>query len=240
VFRNQNYSLSTHLHCKLSPSDTSPLVAVCGFLLLSARKPLILPKLGVEAPHLQPTHLQSEARAELLQFGFRLVVIFLLPLPEDIPVVANKQKVTLVVKRDHLSAFEFWLIVGKEAPEKTPRPVSNPSVEVVQHKLGVVIGARSMVFDILSVDNIRYLEISGRTRGNVGYDHTIAHLRLFAQDHQVGKLQSEIVRSRLPKSHQQERQPLATNNRTGQKTWQLTFLLLANRMISLIWNSLRG
>lgn len=78
--------------------------------LLTLVHPLVFPVFGVESTDLQPAQFESEARSELLKSStFGLAVLFV-DLVEDVSMVANKDKVSLVVESHDLSSFEVRFV----------------------------------------------------------------------------------------------------------------------------------
>lgn len=63
--------------------------------------PFIFSELWLEYALHEPLHTQSESRTQLLQTRTRFAIHFLV----NVPVVANKDKVTLVMKCDYLASF---------------------------------------------------------------------------------------------------------------------------------------
>jgi hypothetical protein len=58
----------------------------------------------VKGPDLKAVQLQSESRAHLLQVGTRAIFV------ELVPVVPEKDEVSLVVHRDHAAGLEVRLL----------------------------------------------------------------------------------------------------------------------------------
>jgi len=54
-------------------------------------------------------------------------------------VVPDEEEVTLVVESDDLPSLELGLVVGKQAPQETPRPVPQARAETVENKLRHVV-----------------------------------------------------------------------------------------------------
>ena len=62
--------------------------------------------------------------------------------------VAEENKVALVVKRHHAPSVELGFL-GKNGGEHPPHSVAHPSGEVVQNQLGVVVRRATVVADFL-------------------------------------------------------------------------------------------
>ena len=67
-------------------------------------------------------------------------------------------------------------------------PVTDSRIEVVEHDFRIVVRALSVILDFLPVDDVRHLEVGGRSLRNVANDHSVAGLRFLRQHNQVGEL----------------------------------------------------
>lgn len=123
---------------------------------LSSEDPLIFSKLGVEGSFLEPLHLEGEPRPELLQPGSCLLLFLLVyvskidyvnqsnPLKKNLcnlftsygrhtlPVMSDKNKVSLVVEGDHLTPLVLRVL--HERTSTSTQSINIESKPIPLHK----------------------------------------------------------------------------------------------------------
>ena len=154
--------------------------------------PLVLAVLRVKRANLQALEPQREARSELLQTrGDALLLAFALLL-EDVAVVAEEDKIALVVQRDDLPAAKLR-VVRHEAAEHAADAMAQPRRKVVENKLGPMARWPTVTAYRLRHHNAAHLE--ARRRPKRQFDHPQRLARL-------GSLATRAAARALCKHHQ--------------------------------------
>ena len=97
---------------------------------MSLVNPFILAELGIESALLERAQLERELGPELLKTD-------LFGVAEDVAMVPEEDKITLVVKRDAMAAFVLR-VMREERGERTAHLKAQTCVEVVQEDLWLV------------------------------------------------------------------------------------------------------
>lgn len=129
--------------------------------------PLVLTELGVECALLQPAHLESEARSDLLQTRLLLVL-------KHVTVMAHKDEIALVVEGHDLATLKLRLVF-EERSKEAPHAVAKTRGEVVENELRLVVRALGVILDVLIQLYVRDLEKRCRTFWQTTHKHTVHH-----------------------------------------------------------------
>jgi hypothetical protein len=90
--------------------------------------PFIFTELGVEGSFLQPFQFEREPRSQFLKP--RSDGLFFLPI--NISMMSYKYEIALIMKRDHLSALQLW-IMGVQRSKEAANTSADSGAKVVQY-----------------------------------------------------------------------------------------------------------
>jgi hypothetical protein len=90
--------------------------------------------------------LQTESGSNFLKIHLYLALFLILL--ENISMMSEKDKISLIVEGHNPSSFEFWLL-WEQSGKESANSSTQFCVEIIQNQFRIVIGGVTMVMDIL-------------------------------------------------------------------------------------------